>query len=234
MSISFFLYFYAENLDLNHVIESFFIDITLCHYFILFFVAIFLKPFYKVTIFLKKQVLRLFMSKLFTFIFTIIYSLKSFANPACPVCMVTVGASLYLAEKSGLDKCVIGVWSGALLTIFGYFLIRWFNKKNWHFVGRDTILMLTSIGSIGFMYISQLVYDPIIIGFLYIDSFLFSNLVGAGAFMLGINFYEWMKQKNNGHAHFPFEKVVVPVLFVAVLSVIFYFYPLCECNNVAG
>ncbi len=36
-----------------------------------------------------------------------------------------------------------------------------------------------------------------------------------------------MKAKNGGHAHFPFEKVAVPVLALALLSVYFYYYPLC-------
>ncbi|MBO7243854.1 MAG: hypothetical protein J6V53_01040 [Alphaproteobacteria bacterium] len=156
-------------------------------------------------------------------------SLKAFAGPACPVCMVTVGASLYLAEKSGLDKCVIGVWSGALLAIFGYFLIRYFNKKNWNFKGRDFSLMALSVGSIGFLYLGDLPYEPVIIGCLYIDSFLLSNILGALVFIVGINFYAWMKEKNGGHAHFPFEKVVVPVLFTGILSTVFYFYPLCDC-----
>ncbi len=158
-------------------------------------------------------------------------SSKVFANPACPVCMVTVGASLYLAEKSGLDKCVIGVWSGALLAIFGYFLIRYFNKKNWNFYKRDFILMIASIASIGFMYLGTLPYEPMIIGFLYIDSFLLSNILGALAFIFGIHFYAWMKKRNGGHAHFPFEKVVVPVLTTGLLSALFYFYPICDCNT---
>ena len=173
------------------------------------------------------------MIKFYAFLTTLFFTVKSWANPACPVCMVTVGASLYLAEKSGLDKCVIGVWSGALLAIVGYFLIRWFNKKNWHFPARDFILMLLSVGSIGFMYLPDMPgaidYHPIIIGFLYIDSFLFSNLIGAAAFIGGIHFYERMKAKNGGHAHFPFEKVVVPVLTVALISLLFYYHPLCDC-----
>ena len=80
------------------------------------------------------------MFKLGSFLTVLFISLKSLANPACPVCMVTVGASLYIAEKSGLDKCVIGVWSGALLAIFGYFLLRWMNKKKWFFAGRNQII----------------------------------------------------------------------------------------------
>lgn len=173
------------------------------------------------------------MFKLGSFLTVLFISLKSLANPACPVCMVTVGASLYLAEKSGLDKCVIGVWSGALLAIFGYFLLRWMNKKQWFFVARNQIIMGLSIASIGLMYIpampGSIPYEPLIIGFLYIDSFLLSNIIGALTFIAGIHFYAWMKAKNGGHAHFPFEKVVVPVLLVGIVSTLFYFYPLCDC-----
>lgn len=171
------------------------------------------------------------MLKFLTLLTAFFSSFKAVANPACPVCMVTVGASLYLAEKSGLDKCVIGVWSGALLAIFGYFLIRYFNKKNWNFYKRDFILMTSSIASIGFMYLGSLPYKPVIIGFLYIDSFLLSNILGAFAFIAGIHLYDWMKKKNGGHAHFPFEKVVVPVVTTALLSALFYFYPLCNCDT---
>ncbi len=171
------------------------------------------------------------MLKVLTLFLGLFSSVKAFASPACPVCMVTVGASLYLAEKSGLDKCVLGVWSGALLAIFGYFLIRYFNKKNWHFYKRDFILMTLSVASIGFMYLGDLPYEPMIIGFLYIDSFLLSNILGALVFIFGIHLYAWMKAKNGGHAHFPFEKVVVPVLCTAILSTVFYFYPLCDCST---
>lgn len=173
------------------------------------------------------------MLKLFSFLSALFFSLKSFANPACPVCMVTVGASLYLAEKSGLDKCVIGVWSGAMMAIVGYFAIRYFNHKKWYFEGRDFLLMALSISSISFVYATQLTYTPVIIGFLYIDSFLLSNLCGAFIFIFGIHLYEWLKVKNGGHAHFPFEKVVVPVLCVALISLLFYFYPLCDCATPA-
>ena len=171
------------------------------------------------------------MLKIITLIVSIFSSIKAFAGPACPVCMVTVGASLYLAEKSGVDKCVWGVWSGALLAIFGYFLIRYFNKKNWNFYKRDFILMTASVASILFMYLGALPYEPIIIGFLYIDSFLLSNIVGAIVFILGINLYDYLKKKNGGRAHFPFEKVVIPVLITFITSAIFYFNPLCECST---
>lgn len=170
------------------------------------------------------------MLKLFSFLSALLVSVKSFANPACAVCTVAIGASLSIARKMGVKDEVVGVWTGAMLAILGYWLIRWFDKKNWHFSGRDNLLMALSVASVGFVYFGELAYNPtLFLGFLYIDSFLFATLVGAIGFILGMKFYEWMKAHNGGHAHFPFEKVVVPVLTVFILSLIFHYYPSFGC-----
>jgi hypothetical protein len=84
---------------------------------------------------------------------------------------------------------------------------------------------------IGFMYISELVYTPQPILVFYLDPFLFSTLVGAFVMYYTSELYQWMKAKNGGHAHFPFEKVAVPVLALALLSVYFNYYPLCQKAN---
>ena len=171
------------------------------------------------------------MIKLFSFLSALMLSGKVFANPACAVCTVAIGASLSIARKLGVDDCVVGVWAGAMLAIVGYWVIRWFEKRNWHFPHRDFCLMVMSIASVGFMYMGDLHYDPTVyLGFLYIDSFLFTTILGAITFISAMNFYEWMKKKNGGHAHFPFEKVVVPVLSVLIVSLFNYFL-LCNCHG---
>ena len=170
------------------------------------------------------------MVKLLSFLSAVFLSLKAFANPACAVCTVAIGASLSIARKMGVKDEVVGVWTGAMLAILGYWVIRWFDKKGWNFKYRDTLLMVLSLASVGFVYMGDLIYNPILfLGFLYIDSFLFATLIGAIGFIGGMNFYEWMKAHNGGHAHFPFEKVVVPVLTVFILSLIFHYYPTFGC-----
>ena len=170
------------------------------------------------------------MLKLFSFLSAVFMSVKAFANPACAVCTVAIGASLSIARKMGVKDEVVGVWAGAMLAILGYWVIRWFDKKGWHFAYRDMLLMILSLASVGFVYMGDLAYNPILfLGFLYIDSFLFATLVGAIGFIGAMNFYEWMKAHNGGHAHFPFEKVVVPVLSVFILSLLFHYYPTFGC-----
>ena len=155
---------------------------------------------------------------------------SAWANPACAVCTVAVGASLEIARSYGVDDAIVGVWAGAMLIILGYWMLSWMDKKGWRFAGRDFIILISSVAMIGFMYVSELVYTPQIIGIFYMDGFLFSVLVGALVMHYSSEFYQWMKARNGGHAHFPFEKVVIPVLSLCLASVYFYYFPL---NNVA-
>ncbi len=164
------------------------------------------------------------------FLSVFLASFQAFANPACAVCTVAVGASLMIARRLGIDDCVVGVWSGAMMAIIGYWMIRFCDKRRWHFPLRDPILMTLSVASIGFIYMGEMPYAPSIIGFLYIDSFLLANIIGAGVFIVGMRFYEWMKARNGGHAHFPFEKVVVPVAAVALMSWAVHHGALCNCH----
>lgn len=150
------------------------------------------------------------------------------ANPACAVCTVAVGASLEIARSLGVDDGVVGVWAGAFLVLLGYWTIKWFDKKNWNFKWRNPIILITSVAMIGFMYISQMQYHAEVIGIFYLDPFLFSVLIGALVMILASDFYQWMKARNGGHAHFPFEKVVVPVAALLIASLYFNYFPICE------
>ena len=170
------------------------------------------------------------MIKTLSLLSTLILSTKALANPACAVCTVAIGASLSIARKIGVQDEVVGVWAGAMLAILGYWIMRWFDKRNWHFAYRDFLLMMISVASVGFMYLGDLPYDPkLFLGFLYIDSFLFATIIGALTFIGAMKFYEWMKAHNGGHAHFPFEKVVIPVGTVFIVSLLFHYFPTFGC-----
>ena len=168
------------------------------------------------------------MSAFWAFVFFALLPRVVYATPACAVCTVAVAASLELARYFGVDDSVVGVWSGAFLALMGYWLILWFEKKGWRFWLRDYVLMFVSLSMIGFVYYKELVYSPEPILIFYLDPFLFSVLLGALALVLSNRFYQWMKVKNGGHAHFPFEKVFVPVASLTFLSIYFYNNPLCN------
>ncbi len=154
-------------------------------------------------------------------------SFKAFANPACPVCTIAVGASLEVARRMGVDDAVVGVWSGAFLLILGYWTNRWLEKKGWTFKGSSTLVLILSVMMILFIYISHLVYTPKAILIFWIDPFLFATICGALTFHYSMVLYQWMKAHNGGHAHFPFEKVVLPVAATALVSWLFAKIELC-------
>ena len=157
----------------------------------------------------------------------LLISSKALANPACAVCTVAVGASLEIARSLGVDDSVVGVWAGGFLALLGYWLILWFDRKGWRFFGRDVLLMAVSVGSIGFMYLTDFMYSPKVLGYIfYMDPLLFSTIFGALVLIYSSKFYQWMKARNGGHAHFPFEKVVVPVAALALVSIYFYYNPI--------
>ena len=118
------------------------------------------------------------MSLILAFLAAVIYSGKALANPACAVCTVAVGASLEIARKLGVDDSVVGVWAGAFLTLLGFWLIKWFDKKGWNFKGRDFWLIVISVAMIGFVYISEIEYTAKPILIFYLDPFLFSVIIG--------------------------------------------------------
>ena len=168
------------------------------------------------------------MKKLYLMILgALLAPLPALANPACAVCTVAIGASLGVAREMGVSDAVVGLWAGALLTPLGYWTIVYFDKKNWHFWGRDFLLLLVSVGMIGFIYIDEVVYAPKIIWqVFYLDPILFSAILGMLLFIYTEKFYQWMKERNGGHAHFPFEKVVLPVVTLFVASYLLNAYPL--------
>lgn len=144
---------------------------------------------------------------------------SAMANPACPVCTIAVGAGLDIARRLGVPDSIVGLWAGALLTLVGYWTLKFMDKKNWHFWGRDTIIILLSVAMIGFAYMGAVQYAPTsICGMFTMDPVLFGTICGALIFIGTGKLYQWMKAKNGGHAHFPFEKVVLPIVALALAS----------------
>ncbi len=145
------------------------------------------------------------------------------ANPACPICTIAIDAGVGVAQKMGVPVAIVGLWAGALLTLLGYWLIKFFDKRGWKFWGRNALLIGLSVAMIVFAYVGDIDYSPQwFMGFIYIDPILFGTLVGMILFILVEKLYERMKAKNGGHAHFPFERVVLPVVALALASWVMY------------
>ncbi len=146
---------------------------------------------------------------------------SALANPACAVCTVAVGATLGISRKLGIDDTVVGVWLGAFLMLLVVWTIVFCKKRHWRFHGMFWVILAVTFALIIPLYTFDLIIwkSRTILG---IDAFLVSVIIGAVIIPVSDKLYQFMKRKNGGHAHFPFEKVFVPVAMLALASFAFY------------
>lgn len=160
--------------------------------------------------------------KLLSLLFVFI-SNTAFANPlACSLCTFAIASGLGLAKYLGVDDTVVGVWVGAALLAMSQWTVYFLEKKKWK---NKITVALTYILWYVIIIPLYLGKNPNIIfnqrTILFIDSFLFSVLCGSLSLFVGVELYRYMKEKN-GKPHFPFEKVVLPIVLITLVSCIFY------------
>jgi len=147
------------------------------------------------------------------------------AQAVCPVCIVAVGAGLGLSEYLGIDDAIAGLWIGGLLVALTIWTITWFNKKNWQLGNKDVRDVLIALAYYGLtiwpLWAQNFIGNPTnrLWG---VDKLVVGITFGTIGFLLATLWYNNIK-KRRGHAHFPFQKVVMPVAALAILSIIFYF-----------
>ena len=150
---------------------------------------------------------------------------NSLANPVtCPVCAVAIVSGFGLSRMLGVSDNVVGVWFGAILLAISSGLIVFIKKKK----NIDNKLLNLFIYILDYSLILPVYMgaNPKIVfnssKILFMDSFLFSIILGSLTLLLGSKLYYYMKNRN-GHAHFPFEKVVLPVVLLIIVSMVVNF-----------
>ena len=141
----------------------------------------------------------------------------------CQICTVAIIGGLGLSRWLHVDDTVSGVWIGAFLVTIIYYTISYLRTKKINFWGRDFLVSL-SYYVLAFipLYTGKIIGHPLnrIWG---IDKFIVGATAGSIIFILAIMLYGWLKKKNGDHAHFPMEKVVIPIVSLLIVSGIFYF-----------
>jgi hypothetical protein len=159
-------------------------------------------------------------SLLLAFLGIFFFSGKALA--VCPICTIAVGAGVGLSRYLGIDDTITGLWIGGLIVSLTMWTINWLRKKEINFKGRN---LLTVLGyyllMIAPLYFSKIIGHPYntIWG---LDKLLFGIIAGSIFFFLGAWSYDLIKKKR-GRAHFPFQKIVMPILPLIIFSIIFYF-----------
>lgn len=144
------------------------------------------------------------------------------AQAVCPVCTVAVGAGLEGMRLLGVDDVITGIWAGGLSLSLFFWTAGWLKKHNvksafWQIV----VPFVFYYGLLALVYALPSVRFGV--NTLWgIDKFLLGIVVGTIAFYLGARWYVKIKRENGGHAKFAFQKVVVPLSFLIIATVVFW------------
>lgn len=126
----------------------------------------------------------------------------------CPLCIVTVGGGLFLAEKLGVDNLLISIWISGLNTAIAFWLASL--KKN-KFIANPII-------------VSLIFYGLTLLYFWYSKQFGTSHKVFLGlttgmlVFFLSVNIDKLLRHKNNNRVLVPYQKVFIPVILLGITT----------------
>ncbi len=153
----------------------------------------------------------------------VLMGLSSEARAVCPVCTIAVSTGVGLSRWLGVDDTITGLWLGGLAVSLVIWSINWMEQRNIRFRWRTPITTVSY-----YLLIIVPLYATGIIGhpdntLLGVDKLALGIGVGSAAFFAGAWWYERVKKKNLGHAAFPFQKVVMPITPLVLLTAVFYF-----------
>ena len=161
------------------------------------------------------------------FLFFIALFSPFLALAVCPVCSVAVAGGLGISRWLGIDDVISGIWVGGLIVSLIAWFISWLNEKNIKFKFRQplvavlfyliVILPLYWTGLISYSCSQLWGFNKLLIGIFF----------GSLIFSLGVWIHNLLKKKNNNKVYFSFQKVVIPVSFLIIASIIFYFITKC-------
>lgn len=158
----------------------------------------------------------------YTFILVSLLLISNIASAVCPLCTFAVGAGIGLTQWLGIDDVITGLWLGGLTVSLIVWTVNWLNKRKITFFGKNILVT----GGYYIAVIAPLYYSHTIGNLLNTlwgyDKLLLGITVGSSAFIVTTWCYEYLKKRNVNHAHFPFQKVVMPVGVLILLSLLFY------------
>jgi hypothetical protein len=142
--------------------------------------------------------------------------------PVCPICTIAVAGGVGLCRYLGIDDLISGAWIGALLFSLFLWTIEWLNKRKIKFLFRKPLVFIFWYGFTIFPLMKVGIIGHPQNKFLGIDKLIFGIFSGTIVFLFSILFENYLRKKNQGKAYFKFQKVIIPILFLTILSLIFW------------
>lgn len=147
----------------------------------------------------------------------------NFAKAFCPVCTVVVAGGVGLARWLKVDDIITGIWIGAALVSLSLWTIIWLKAKKWTFLFYQPIVFIVTYGVIIIpLYLKTIIGHPANT-FWGIDKLVLGMMIGTATFILAVIINNLLKKTHGNKVYFPFQKVVIPVVLLLLVSVVFYY-----------
>jgi hypothetical protein len=140
------------------------------------------------------------------------------AYAQCPVCIITVGGGMFLAQKLGIDDFLVSLWISGLNTAISFWLAP---KIKHRFFGSPIILsfIMVALTLSYFIFTDQTGgLDNQILG---LDKIIFGQSLGLLIWFLGIFIDRYSRKLNSGKIIFPYQKVIFPLSLLTILTLLF-------------
>jgi len=145
-------------------------------------------------------------------------------NAVCPLCVVAVGAGLGLSEWLGIDDLISSMWIGAILISLVLWTIDWLKRKKWNFAyDKAAVFLVYYVFTFVPLYYAGFIGHPLH-SFFGTDKIIFGSTIGTAVFLFATYLHGYLKNKNGGKSYFSYQKVVLPVGSLIILSLIFYLF----------
>ena len=147
--------------------------------------------------------------------------LSQAAAAVCPLCTAAVAIGLEGARRMGVDDMILGVWAGA----FAMAVIFLIAKKMYKWGVENAIwYALLPVGVFGFLIFLQSISsvnfgENLLFGM--IDKFYTGVVSGAITLYAAEKWNMKLRQKNGGKSYFKFQKVLLPLGALLLISGIF-------------
>ena len=137
----------------------------------------------------------------------------------CPVCIVTVGGGLFIAQKLGVDSLLTALWISGLNTAIAFWFVSFIKKPKFlknPFVWTVLLFLSTYI----YLASTKQMYHKNNT-FLHIDKVLVGLMLGTIVWLFGIGVDKFIRKQNNGKVLFFYQKVIIPLSILIATTGIF-------------
>jgi len=149
-------------------------------------------------------------------------SLPAAAKAVCPICTVAVCAGVGFSRWLGVDDTITGLWIGGLTISVSLWTINWLSGKNIKFFGRQPLIYIIYY-TLVIWPLNQFQFIGHPLNKLWgVDKLTLGIIIGSIGFIIGVLTDKYLRKRNNNQAYFPFEKVIMPVGALLILSLTLY------------